>query len=97
MFSKITTILIATTVVLFAGYIYFVSSLASMSYELEKKEIVLDEQIEKKQEIVLQLASLKTPQYLLVRAGESGLIEIKNFDRFLDTRSSALGRAPASR
>lgn len=91
---KITAVLVVVTLVLFASYIYFASSLSAVGYELEKKETALEELIERKNELVVELANRKTPQQLLVQSQESGLVEVEALGRFIDVRSSALGRAP---
>lgn len=94
MFSrKITAWLVLTALLLFVNYIYFASSLSAMGYELEDREAKLEELIGKKNELVVKLANHKTPQYLLVQSQESGLVEIEALNRFIDARSSALGRA----
>lgn len=91
--KRITIVLTAAVLTFFGVYIYLTSSLSAMGYELEKREVNLDEAVEKRNELVVKLANYKTPQYLLQMSQEFDFVEVETPGLFIDTRGSALGQA----
>ncbi len=90
--KKINVIMILTAVLLFAGYIYFATTVPSLGYDLEKKELELSSLHDLESELVVDLAKKQNPEYLLSQSENLDLVEINNISRYIDTRISSISR-----
>ena len=90
--QRITFILGAITLVLFVSYIWFASTITSLGYKLDNAEKELQKFKELESEFIVELANRQNPEYIQNQGEQLRLVEIKSPQRYIDTRTTSLGR-----